>query len=179
MMQIFTIELKADQLGPDGTLRPEARAAIHEKSLGEAAAKMGADFTPELRESLKARLDAAIDAALNRDTREAAYKQNVTQLGLALSLQTCERALEMLESIPEGLRLIAKAASSDNRLGGNTIFELGQASSEVNLSTCSLHVAILNLQHLIECQCGLGGAAKTESASPAAPEPAASAAPIA
>lgn len=140
----------------DGKLTEAGRASAREQLLGKFKAAMEADIgpTPEgmedkVRQALIDKIDRGLEQALS-----GASGAGIVQLSASTMLEALKRAMDMLEAMPEGLNLTAKAvASCGNGASAKTIFELGQASAQVALAMAAIHVAQEGLKHLIECDC--------------------------
>lgn len=166
-MKSFVLNMKPEHLA-DGKLTDEGKRSAREQLLGKFKASMtDSDGQSRVDQALIDKVDQAIEDALGA----AADRGTIAQLSLSTMAEACKRAQDMIEAVPEGLQLTARAIASDGA-SAKTVFELGEAAAQATIAIATMHVLRSNLEHLIECECA--GLAKNEAgsttATPTTPE---------
>jgi hypothetical protein len=137
-MKVSTIDIEAGDLN-GGRLTDEARQKLKESLEHDLGS-----VPKELRESVLRGLTGpgGIDDLIGDG--------NLSVVGAKLILKSIERVIDMLDGLPEGMRLLAKTGA---RNSGRAAFELGEVSQGLIIAAGCLQVAKAGLEHFIECNC--------------------------
>jgi chromosome segregation ATPase len=176
-MHTATLEVKAEDRGPDGRIKKEARARI----VNEARERLerlpeAIRDVPGVRAQVEKAIHAALDEVERADLEHAQMRERLDgaepgmemlRLGLEVIAAAVSSAFETIEALPEGLTLAARSADA---LGeqGKLVFDLGKVANQLTFAKATLSMAKDKLEHLVACDCGVGEKKTEESSAPVA-----------